>query len=140
MTSQEYTETEKHNLETVRRLLRGFADGNLEQIDEIVHEDFTNHHAPEGLQDRDGFRTIVEQVHGAFSALDSFSLEPAQLFARGDHVAMLDIGQGTMAGQTYRHRDIHIFVMKDGRMFEHWNSFGLPSQRDQLMAFMGGTQ
>ncbi len=137
MTTEQYTETEKKNMETVRRLLHGFADGNVEQIDELVHKNFTNHNAPEGLQDRDGFRTIVERAHGAFSTFDTFKLNPVQLFAKDDHVAMMDVGEGSKDGRPYCHADIHLFVMKDGKMFEHWNSFGLPSQHDQLMTFLG---
>ena len=47
--SHKMTKKEKQNVETIRKLVQGFADGNLAQIDDLVHEDFINHHAPEGM-------------------------------------------------------------------------------------------
>ncbi len=131
---------EKANIETITNLLKGFEEGNIEQVNSLVHEDFVNHHAPEGMQDREGFKSIVASVHGAFSSFDTFNLSPEHLFAKGDYVAMLDLGEGSKNGKEYRHRDIHIFIMKDGKMFEHWNSFGLPSASDNLRKFMEATK
>ncbi len=130
------TETEKRNVETITRLVKGFASGNTAQIDKLVHPDFVNHHAPEGLRDRAGFHEIVKQVHSAFSSFDEFALEPTHVFSKGDYVAMMDQGGGKRKGKPYTHVDIHIFIMKDGMMFQHWNSFGLPCQRDILMNLM----
>ncbi len=127
---------EKSNLETIGKLLQGFSTGNTDQINELVHEDFKNYHAPEGLQDRAGFHEIVKQVSSTFGSFDELDLKPAHLFAKGDYVAMMDVGSGVRNGKEYSHVDIHIFKLKDGKMYEHWNSFGLPSQRDILLKFM----
>ena len=137
---QEMTEKEQKNVETIRKLIQGFVEGNTAQINELVHEDFINHHAPEGIQNRAGFHKIVEQVHGAFSTLDSFSLKPLHIFSKGDYVAMIDVGEGRRNGKQYNHVDIHVFIMKDGKMYQHWNSFGLPSQQEILMKFMEETK
>lgn len=131
---------EQANINAIKNLLKGFSTGNTEQIAELVHEDFKNHHAPEGLQDRAGFGEIVKQVSGIFGSFDQFDLKPIHLFAKGDYVAMMDGGTGMKNGQEYKHVDIHIFKMKDGKMYEHWNSFGLPSQRDILMNFLEQTK
>ncbi len=128
--------TEKANMETIGKLLQGFSSGDTEQINELVHADFKNYHAPEGLQDRAGFHEIVKQVNGIFGSFDEIDLKPAHLFAKGDYVAMMDVGSGTRNGKEYSHVDIHIFKLKDGKMYEHWNSFGLPSQRNILMKFI----
>ena len=130
------TAQEQQNMDTVLRLLNNFKAGNLDVLDELVHDDFINHHAEEGMQDKAGFSKIVEMVHGAFSSFDEFDLKPAHLFAKGNMVAMMDQGEGKLNGEVYRHTDIHIFIMKDGKMYQHWNSFGLPCQKDVLMNFM----
>lgn len=130
---------EKRNLETIGNLLAGFSTGNTDQVDELVHDEFINHNAPEGLKNKPGFKEIVNMIHPIFASFDELDLKPEHLFASGDMVAMMDTGTGKKNGKTYIHKDIHIFKMKDGKMFEHWNSFGLPSQRDILMKFMEET-
>jgi len=75
-------------------------------------------------------------VFGTFAQFDSLELQPEILFAKDDMVAMMDTGTGMRNGKTYTHNDIHIFKMKDGQMFEHWNSFNLPKQQEVLMDFM----
>lgn len=130
------TKTEQQNLEAIGKLLEGFKTGSTDQINELVHDDFVNHNAPEGVQNKEGFKQIVKQVHGIFSSFDKLDLKPEQMFAKGNMVAMMDTGIGERNGKTYTHMDIHIFEMKDGKMFKHWNSFGLPSQRDLLIKFM----
>jgi len=130
---------EKVNMETIAKLLEGFGTGNTEQLDALIHDDFKNHNAPEGLQDKAGFYEIVKSVNKAFSSFDELDLKPAQLFAKGNMVAMMDLGIGMRNGKVYTHKDIHIFKMKNGKMLEHWNSFGLPSQRELLMNFLEET-
>ncbi|MGI9542367.1 MAG: ester cyclase [Cyclobacteriaceae bacterium] len=133
------TEQENRNMGTIATILQSFGTGNTDKLDELIHDDFKNHNAPEGLQDKAGFYEIVKMVNGAFSSFDELDLKPAQLFAKGDSVAMMDLGTGKRKGKVYTHKDIHIFKMKDGKMYEHWNSFGLPSQRDLLMNFLEET-
>lgn len=130
------TERELQNVTAIGRLLEGFTTGNTDQVDELVHDDFVNHNAPEGVKDKQGFKEIIKMVHGTFSQFDALDLKPEVLFAKGDMVAMMDTGTGMRNGKTYRHDDIHVFRMKDGQMYEHWNSFNLPCQRDILMNFM----
>ena len=133
------TAQENQNLETIGRLLQGFMTGDTDQIENLVQDDFVNHNAPEGLQDKAGFKEIVKMIHQTFSSFDELDLRPAHLFAKGDMVAMMDVGTGKRNGKTYTHQDIHIFKMKDGKMAEHWNSFGLACQRDLLIKFMEET-
>lgn len=128
--------TEKRNMTTIRTLLNGFNTGNTEQLNQLVHKDFINHYAADGMRDRAGFHKIVKMVHSIFASFDSLELKPVLLFAKGNFVAMMDVGTGKKNGKTYTHTDIHIFKMKDGKMIEHWNSFGLPMQKQKLMDFM----
>jgi len=130
------TEKEQKNIEVIGKLLQGFTTGNTDQVDTLVHYDFINHNAPEGVRDKQGFKEIIKMVHGTFSQFDELDLKPEVMFAKGDMVAMMDTGGGKRNSKTYRHDDIHVFKMKDGQMFEHWNSFNLPCQREVLMNFM----
>ncbi|MGI9551313.1 MAG: ester cyclase [Aurantibacter sp.] len=130
------TDKEKKNIEVIGRLLQGFTTGNTDQVDELIHDDFVNHNAPEGVKDKQGFKEIIKMVYGTFSQFDELDLKPQILFAKDDQVALMDTGIGAYRGKTYRHDDIHVFIMKDGQLFEHWNSFNLPCQRDVLMNLM----
>lgn len=130
------TEKEQKNIETIGRLLQGFMTGNTDQVDELVHDDFVNHNAPEPVKNKQGFKEIIKMVHGTFAQFDELNLKPEVIFAKDDMVSMMDTGTGKLNGKTYRHDDIHIFKMKDGQMLEHWNSFNLPCQRDVLMNFL----
>jgi ketosteroid isomerase-like protein len=131
-----YTDKEKGNIEVIRRLLQGFTTGNTDQVDELIHDDFVNHNAPKEVKDKQGFKEIIKMVYGTFSQFERLDLKPQVLFAKDDQVAMMDTGIGTFKGEPYRHDDIHVFKMKDGQLFEHWNSFNLPCQRDVLMNLM----
>lgn len=133
------TSLERQNMDTILSLLQSFGTGDTEKLNELIHDDFINHNAPAGLQDKAGFYEIVKMVNGAFSSFDELDLKPEHLFAKGDMVAMMDFGTGKRKGKVYTHKDIHIFKMKDGKMYEHWNSFGLPTQRDILMNFLEET-
>lgn len=128
-----YTDQEKRNLEVIGRLLQGFTTGNTDQVDDLIHDDFVNHNAPEGIKDKQGFKEIIKMVYGTFSQFDGLNLKPQILFAKDDQVALMDTGSGEFRGKPYRHDDIHVFKMKGGQLFEHWNSFNLPCQRDVLM-------
>ncbi len=129
-------EKEKQHINTIGQLLQGFMTGNTDQVDDLVHDGFINHNAPEGLRDKKGFKEIIKMVYSTFSQFDNLDLKPEVLFAKDDMVAMMDTGFGLRNGKEYRHDDIHVFKMKEGKMFEHWNSFNLPCQRDILTKFM----
>ena len=116
--------------------MQGFTTGNTEQVDELIHDDFVNHNAPEGVKDKQGFKEIIKMVYSTFSQFDELDLKPQVLFAKEDQVAMMDTGSGKYKEKAYRHDDIHVFKMKDGQLYEHWNSFNLPCQRDVLMNLM----
>ena len=127
------TDKEKKNIAVIGRLLEGFTSGNTQQVDELIHDDFVNHNAPKGVKDKQGFKEIIKMVYSTFSQFDELDLQPQVLFAKEDQVALMDTGTGTFRGKPYRHNDIHVFKMKNGQLFEHWNSFNLPCQRDVLM-------
>ncbi|WP_411030134.1 ester cyclase [Spongiimicrobium sp. 3-5] len=130
------TEVERKNIEAIGKLLQGFTTGNTDQVDTLVHDDFMNHNAPEGVKDKAGFKEIIKMVYGTFSQFETLDLSPEILFAKDNWVAMMGTGTGKRNGKIYKHADIHIFKMKNGQMLEHWNSFNLPCQREVLMNFM----
>ena len=136
MNMENVTEQEQRNMDTILSLVSNFNVGHTDILDDLIHDDFKNHHGREGLQDKAGFYEIVKTISAAFSTMEGFKVTPIHLFAKGDMVAMMDVGEGTKNGRAYRHKDIHIFRMKDGKMYEHWNSFGLPCHKDMLMKFM----
>jgi len=133
---ENYSEIEKNNIETIKNLLTGFGTGDTSLINKYVDRGFINHMAPEGLQDRAGFKQIVLGVNSAFKTFDSYDVSPKILFSKGNYVAMMDVGKGVKNGKEFNHIDIHIFKMKNGKMAEHWNSFRLNSQEDKLNKFL----
>ena len=50
----------------------------------LVHDDFVNHNAPEGVQDKQGSKEIIKMVHDTFSQFDKLDLKPEVLFAKGE--------------------------------------------------------
>jgi ketosteroid isomerase-like protein len=130
------TQSEQQNVDTVAKLLNGFMTGNTDQVNTLVHDDFTDHFVPDGFKTKEGFKQTVKMAHEAFSQFDTLKLKPEIMFAQGDMVAMMDLGSGTRNGKSYQHVDIHIFKFKDGQLHEHWNSFNLPRQGEILMKFM----
>ena len=136
----EIEQLEQRNMQSIKGLLAAFGSGNTDHIDDFIDPEFINHMAPEGLQDRAGFHEIVKRVNSAFSLFESYKVEPAHIFSKGDYVAMMDIGHGVKNGEAVNHTDIHLFKMRDGRLLEHWNSFNLPSQGVQLQKFLQSTK
>ncbi len=136
----EIEKKEKQNITSILGLLAAFGSGNTDKINSYIHKDFVNHMAPEGLKDRSGFHEIVKNVNASFSLFDSYDVKPEHIFSKGDYVAMMDVGHGVKNGKEFNHTDIHIFKMKDGKLFEHWNSFRLPSQEVKLTKFLKSTE
>ncbi len=128
-----YTEQEIKNMETIKGILNCFVSGDTEPLDGLVHDSFINHHAPQGMQDKAGFFNIVSNINGMFS---SFRVEATHLFAKDNYVSMMDTSYGKLGQGEYSHVDFHVFIMKDGKMYEHWNSYGLPCARDMMTAFV----
>ena len=132
----DYTEQEQANMKTILKILEVWSGvESPDRLMELVHEDFTNHFAPPGRRDRASF---IEAVKGVRGAMQSFEAKSVTIFARGDWVAMRDESRGQHANGTFSGDDIHIFRMKDGKMYEHWNSFGLDNQLQKLNRLIAG--
>jgi predicted ester cyclase len=117
------------NKELVRRLIeRGFNDGDLDSVDEVVSSDVVTHNplildAPTGA---DSIRGGIEMLHGSFSDL---SVEIRDILAEGDRVATFLQMSGTNTGDyrrgsaTERRASFRAFMLwrvADGRIVESW--------------------
>src|SRR5258708_16998022 len=64
-----------------------FSLGRVELLQEILHSQYQDHSAAEGLRDRDGFRKIVDFWRGGTRR---FNVRVEHLFADGDFVGIVD--------------------------------------------------
>lgn len=81
------TDKEQNDIEAIGQLLEGFTAGKTDQFDTLVPYALVNHIAPEGEQDKMGFKEIIKMVHGIFSPFDHLDHKPEVLFVKGDMVA-----------------------------------------------------
>jgi predicted SnoaL-like aldol condensation-catalyzing enzyme len=110
-----------------------FTQGRVELLDEILHPEYQDHSAPEGLRDRAGFARIVETWRGGAS---QFRVEVVRIFGSGDWVGMVDVTSGVHdrgpifgippSGKPFRFGAVHAFRFEEGRMREHWVETGMP--------------
>lgn len=119
--------TPEENKEIVRRLSAVW-DGDLDVVDELVAEDFTNHNplVPDAPPGPEGFKRNVSTLRAAFPDIE-FVTEDA--VAEGDRVVIRAVGRGTHEGElmgiepTGREvtlSTIVIFRIEDGQIAERW--------------------
>lgn len=117
------------NKELVRRLYtEGFAEGNLDVVDELVSPDVVTHNpiildAPAGP---DSVRGGIEMIRKAFPDLE---VELQDMVAEGDRVAVsmtmtgtneADYRRGGATGKRGTIRAFFIWRIEDGRLAESW--------------------
>ncbi len=118
------------NKAVVRRFVDEiFVDGRLDQVDELVTEDFVWHAQPAPIEGRDGLREAMRRVASGLSDPD-FVIE--DLVAEGDLVAARLTATARQtgpfmglppSGKRYRIEELHLFRVRDGRISEHWHQF-----------------
>ena len=106
-----------------------FNGSDLEIVDELVHSDFFDHEAPASRANGPaGFKATVRQLHQAFAG---FRVEPRDLIAEGDRVAVRATTSGRQVGELngfpatgseWAAQAIHIFRVTNGQVIEHWAS------------------
>jgi len=132
--------SDAHDL--VRRLLEDvYGKGEVELIDELIHEDYIEHPMPAGFSpDREGLKSFVQALHGALSDTQ----------AQVEHV-LVDDGQvafrwritgkhtGEFLGIPASHNHVEttgndVAVLRDGKIEERWCEQDLLSLMSQLGA------
>ncbi len=132
--------SDAHDL--VRRLLEDvYGKGEVELIDELIHEDYIEHPMPAGFSpDREGLKSFVQALHGALSDTQ----------AQVEHV-LVDDGQvafrwritgkhtGEFLGIPASHNHVEttgndVAVLRDGKLVERWCEQDLLSLMTQLGA------
>lgn len=113
--------------------------GNIDSFNELMHPDFVNHSAPEGVQGADGM--IHTFNHILRPAIPDLKVTVFQQVAEGDLVTTRKSISGTMTGALMgflpTNQPIHIDVIdivriKDGKYFEHWGINSLSAILAQL--------
>lgn len=130
------------NREVIRRINEEvFGEGKLELIDELVHEDFVDHSAMEGVPPgRDGMKALAQMVHSALSDTDA-TME--RIVIDGDEVAwrwsMWGRHTGEFMGIPATGNEVVVTgndlgVMRDGKLAELWSMVDMLSVMVQLGA------
>lgn len=112
--------------------------GKVELVDELVHEDFVNHTAPEGLPPgREGEKAYIQMVHAAASDMEA---TVDHLLVDGDKAAWRWTVRGRHTGEfmgippsgkEFEVSGNDIAVIRDGKVAElwaQWDQLGLMTQ------------
>ncbi|NIG53304.1 ester cyclase [Chitinophaga sp. Cy-1792] len=101
---------------------------NMEALDEIVRDDFTNHTAPPGFsRDKDSLKTFIQY---AFPNIGNISLTIHDMIAEGNKVVTYKTFTGILKapllgankiGEPMELTIIDIIEIKEGRYFGHWS-------------------
>jgi predicted ester cyclase len=120
--------SENQNKQTIARLYEEVVNqGRLEVLDEIAWPDHLEHHPlPGQTQGREGLKQRASMVRAAFNP--HFTLE--HVLADGDKVAVMWTNRGTHVGEWFGipptgksvvTPGVDIFLLRDGRLAEHWD-------------------
>lgn len=133
--------------ETIRRInTELYGEGRIELIDELIHPDFVNHTAPEGLPPgREGERAFVAMVHEALSDTEA---RMERIVIEGDQVAWRWWMKGTHTGEflgvpasgnVIEITGNDLGVMRDGKLAELWGEVDMLSLMTQMGAIPAPT-
>jgi steroid delta-isomerase-like uncharacterized protein len=122
------SEKEVQNKQTIVRLYEEVVNqGRLEVLDEIASPDHLEHNPlPGQTQGREGLKQRASMVRAAFNP--HFTLE--HVLADGEKVAVMWTNRGTHVGEWFGMpatgksvvaHGVDIFLMRDGRLAEHWD-------------------
>ena len=135
--------TIEENKALVRRFIDAvFEHGSLQAVDALVTEDFVPHTFP-GTTDREGLKRAMGRVAEGLADTE-FTID--DLIAEGDRVVARLTASATQVGEfmgmppsgkRYTIEEIHIFVVGDGKISEHWHQFDQLGMMRQLGAMPG---
>jgi predicted ester cyclase len=122
------SEQEQQNKRTIERLYEEVVNqGRLEVLDEICQPDHVEHNPfPDQLQGVEGLKQRASMVRAAFDP--HFTLE--HVLADGNKVAVMWTNRGTNTtewmgmpptGKSFAIQGVDIFLLRDGRLAEHWD-------------------
>jgi steroid delta-isomerase-like uncharacterized protein len=121
----------EENIAASRRFFEeAFNNGNLDVIDELTADNFVDHDALMGEQDREGAKQSIAAYREAFPDIH---IEIEDIFAAGDKVVMRWTGNGTfeneMMGLQPTHekgdpvKGISIDRFEGGKVVESWSQW-----------------
>lgn len=109
-----------------RRVLDAFGTGDLEQVGDLVTDDFIDHGAPPWApQGRDGYVRILRFLNDVLQ----LRYEVHDVVAAGDKVAVRATAHGVhntghlgfpATGRPYAMPTMHLYRAAGGRLAEHW--------------------
>lgn len=119
--------------------------GNLDVIDEIVHEDLVEHEETPGMptRGREAPRAFVKMFHDGFSDI---SVTIDEMVEEGDMLAVRSTFSGTHTGEfmgmapTGNRMEVAVFDMvriQDGQAIEHWGLMDAVTMMQQLGVMPG---
>jgi len=122
------SEQETQNKQTIVRLFEEVVNqGRLEVLDERAWPDHLEHRPlPGQTQGREGLKQRASMVRAAFNP--HFTLE--HVLADGEKVAVMWTNRGTHVGEWFGMsptgksivtQGVDIFLLRDGRLAEHWD-------------------
>ena len=126
----------------VRRVIDDvYGKGQVELIDELIHEDYVEHPMPEGFSpDREGLKSFVQTLHHALSDMDA---RVERVLVDGDEVAfrwrITGRHTGEFLGIPASHNHVEttgndVAVVRDGKLLERWCEQDLLALLTQLGA------
>jgi len=137
--------TTNDNKAIVRRFIdEVFQRGSFDSVDELVTEDFTPHTWGPTPPGRDGLKRAIERVSAGLSD-PSMTIE--DVMAEGERVAVRLTSSATQSGpfmglppsgKRYEIEEIHWFLLRDGRISEHWHQADFLGMLRQLGAMPDG--
>lgn len=129
------------NKERTRQFYAAMSEGNLDAVDEYIAEDFVDHEEFPGIsRDKEGVRQFFTLMRGAFP---DFQMEPQEMIAEGDLVAVRAVFTGTQEGEfmgvpatgrTVQVGGFDIIRIRDGKATEHWGLMDAMTMMQQLGA------
>jgi steroid delta-isomerase-like uncharacterized protein len=108
-----------------------FGAGNMKTFDEIIADDYVNHHmpVPDVPGTKAGFRQIVDATRQAFPDVH---VNVMDVVAEDDFVVFHDTVRATSRGEFFgvpangkrlEWTEIHFLRIRNGRIVEHWANF-----------------
>ncbi len=132
--------SERENKALMRRFYTNVVnEGNLDLIDELIHENFVEHEAfPSLAPTRDGVKQFFAMMMNAF---EGFHMDVEDLIAEGDKVVaritVKGIHRGDFmnipaTGKAVEFAAIDILRYADGKAIEHWGVTDGMTMMEQL--------
>ena len=132
----------RENIQLIERYSNQvFNEGRVEAADELLTDDYVNHHAPPGMEGtREGFKQFVTMVHGA---MDDFENTTQDIFGVDDKVVQRwkatgkhtgDFMGAPASGNRVEFDGISIYRIEDGKIAEDWTRADLMGLMQQIGA------